>query len=111
MPSDSQPAIVTITFDEAVMAAKKEEQQIKQQEEPKAALLSSIPYHSGENQATVTLFFCTHYYENYHVTANCWDLHPEKRKEADKKHRANYNKKQAKKQRKNNSEDDDIQYH
>ena len=106
--SDSQRVIVTITFDKAVMAARKEKQRINQLEEPNTALFSSTPNHSGENQATVILLFCTHYHKNYHVTADCWDLHSKTRKKADKKRRANYDKKQAKKQRKNSFEDDDT---
>lgn len=100
---DGQPAILAV-----ILVAEKEEQRIKHQEEPKTALLSSKSNHSVENQAIVTVPYCMHCHKNYHIMADCWDLHPEKRKAADKKRHANHDRKPAKKQRKNNSEDDNV---
>ena len=84
--ADGVAAIAAVTFDEAVMATEKKEQRIKHQEETKSAYIGTGTK-TNPDQVTLNVLYCTHCHKNYYMANNCWALHPDLKKQSNKKKR------------------------
>ena len=107
---DGVVAITAVTFDKAVMEAEKEEQQMKHLEEPKAAYIGTGAKENPD-QTILKVPHCTHCRKNYHTATECWDFHPELKKQAaEKKRRLNGNNNRSKRQKPATDEQDEFNF-
>lgn len=107
--ADDQVEVRAVTFDEAVMAADKEEKRmtaVEDQSNKTVAFVSNLT-RPTDNKVTVTVPYYTHYKKNYHTVNNCWDLHPELRRAANKKRKNGKAHLQKPKRSKPTEEDDE----
>src|SRR3981189_1025642 len=83
LPTDEeegQAGAEGITFDEVVAKVLDEEKRM-------ALSGSTIAFIANTNERAITIRHCTHCNKDYHDSATCWKLHPELRRDNDKKRR------------------------
>ena len=74
-----QLPVPPVTFNLTAMAAVNEERRLANQKDTEARGFLAAP-HVNENEAVITVPYCTHCKMNYHTIETCHDLHPELKK-------------------------------